>query len=301
MEENRKSPNGTLAVILAAFLWGTLGVFRRYIALPSGTLAFARGVLGALLLLILYPICRQKPDFVAIRRNGIKLVLSGVFLGLNWVCLFEAYRYSVSTAVICYYLAPVLVTLVAGIFMGERLTPVKVICVLAAFVGAALVSGVGTDIGGGQLRCVLFASIAAIFYASVTLTTKTMHEIPSKDCTVVQLLIAAAFLLPYTLIFERSEPRSFDAVTLLCLFAVGILHTGVAFGLYFYSVGRLPAFSVSLYSYLDPVVAIVLSALIFHEKLGVFGVIGAVLVIGAAIVGELEPLLLKRNKKRERS
>ena len=301
MEENRKSPNGTVAVILAAFLWGTLGVFRRYIALPSGMLAFARGVLGAILLLILYPFCRQKPDLTAIRRNGIKLVLSGVFLGLNWVCLFEAYRYSVSTAVICYYLAPVLVTLVAGIFMGERLTPVKVICVLAAFVGAACVSGAGTDMGGGQLRCVLFASIAAIFYASVTLTTKTMREIPSKDCTVVQLLIAAAFLLPYTLIFERSEPRSFDAVTLLCLFAVGILHTGVAFGLYFYSVGRLPAFSVSLYSYLDPVVAIVLSALIFREKLGFFGVIGAVLVIGAAIVGELEPLLLKKNEKRERS
>jgi drug/metabolite transporter (DMT)-like permease len=183
--------------------------------------------------------------------------------------------------------------------MRERLTPVKVICVLAAFVGAALVSGVGADMEGGQLRCVLFASIAAIFYASVTLTTKTMRDIPSKDCTVVQLLVAAAFLLPYTLIFERSEPRSFDTVTVLCLLAVGLLHTGVAFGLYFYSVGRLPAFSVSLYSYLDPVVAIVLSAIVFREKLGLLGVIGAVLVIGAAVVGEIHAFLLKKGKKKK--
>ena len=62
----------------------------------------------------------------------------------------------------------------------------------------------------------------------------------------------------------------------------------------------MPAFSVSLYSYLDPVVAIVLSALVFHEKLGVPLVIGAVLVIGAAIVGELDAFLLKKSEKRER-
>ena len=288
MEENKKSLYGSLAVIWAAFLWGTIGIFRRFIVLPSGMLAFARGVIGALVLLLLYPICRQKPDFAAIRRNVIKLLLSGIFLGLNWICLFEAYRYSVSTAVICYYLAPVLVTLVAGVFMKERLTPRKLICVLLSFVGAALVSGVGTGMEGGQLQCVLFASIAAIFYASVTLTTKTMRDIPAKDCTVVQLLTAAAFLLPYTLIFERDVPRSFDTVTVLFLLIVGVLHTGVAFGLYFYAVGRLPAFTVSLYSYLDPVVAIVLSALIFREKLGWLGVIGAVLVIGAAVLGEIQ-------------
>ena len=290
MEENKKTLHGTAAVILSAFLWGTLGVFRRYIALPSGMLAFARGVIGALVLLLLYPICRQKPDLAAIRRNGVKLLLSGFLLGLNWICLFEAYRYSVSTAVVCYYLAPVLVTLAATFLMKERLTPIKLICVLAAFAGAALVSGVGTDMGENQLRCVVFALIAACCYASVTLITKTMRSIPAKDCTVVQLLTAALFLLPYTLILERSAPRSFDTVTVLFLLIVGVLHTGVAFGLYFYAVGRLPAFTVSLYSYLDPVVAILLSALVFRERLGWLGVIGAVLVIGAAALGELETL-----------
>ena len=301
MEENKNSPHGTLAAIFSAVIWGTIGISRRFIALPSGMIAFARGVIGALVLLLLYPFCRQKPDFAAIRKNGVKLLFSGLFLGLNWICIFEAYRYSVSTAVICYYLAPVLVTLAAGVFMKERLTPVKVICVLLAFVGAALVSGFGTDMQGNQVKCVAFALIAALFYAGVTLITKTMRDIPSKDCTVVQLLVAAVFMLPYTLIFERSEPRSLDAVTVLCLIMVGILHTGVAFGLYFYAVNRLSAFSVSLYSYLDPVVAIVLSALIFKEKLGVLGVVGTVLVIGAALVGELNAYLLKKNEKRERT
>ena len=288
---------GIPALLLAVLLWGTLGVFRRYIGLPSGMLAFARGVLGALFLLILYPICRRRPHFAAIRQNGFKLLLSGVFLALNWIFLFEAYRYSVSVAVVCYYMAPVLVTLAAPFLLGERMTPRKILCVAVAFVGAALVSGIGRGAEGGQIQCVIFALIAAVCYASVTLTTKKMTVIPAKDCTVVQLLVASVFLLPYTLIFERNVTYSMDTVSWIFLFAVGILHTGVAFGLYFFAVGKLPAYTVALCSYLDPVVAIVLSAVFLQESIGWPGIVGAVLVIGAAIAGETDLNRWKHKKE----
>lgn len=290
--------SGLPALIAAAVLWGTMGLFRRYIALPSGMLAFARGVLGALFLLLLYPLCHQRPDFGAIKRNRLKLLLSGLFLGLNWICLFEAYRYSISVAVVCYYMAPVFVTLAAPLLLKERLTLKKLLCVGVAFVGAAMVSVGDQGVQGIQLRCVIFALIAAVFYAGVTLTTKTMQDIPAKDCTVSQLVVAAAFLLPYTLIFERNAQMSFDPVSLSCLVAVGILHTGGAFGLYFAAVGRLPAQTAALCSYIDPVVAILLSALWFKEPMGAFGIVGTVLVIGSAVIGEIS---FQPKEKREGS
>ena len=295
MKKNIDKLLGLPALITAAVLWGTMGLFRRYIMLPSGMLAFARGVLGALFLLLLYLVRRVHPDFAAIRKNGWKLLLSGLFLGLNWICLFEAYRYSISVAVVCYYMAPVFVTLVSPLLLKERLTVKKVICIVVAFAGATMVSIGGQGLQGAQFQCVIFALIAAVFYAGVTVTTKMMHELPAVDCTVSQLAVAAVFLLPYTLIFERNAEMSFDPISIIFLIIVGILHTGGAFGLYFAAVGRLPAQTAALCSYIDPVVAILLSAVWFREPMGVWGVIGTVLVIGAALVGELD---LSRRRKR---
>lgn len=113
-------------------LFGTIGIFRRSIPLPSGLLACLRGVIGGGFLLLLPVLRRKKPDFAAIKKNLLPLLLSGAALGMNWVLLFEAYNYTtVATATLCYYVAPVLVLLAAPMLLKERLTLRKGLC--AAF------------------------------------------------------------------------------------------------------------------------------------------------------------------------
>lgn len=276
--------NARLQVIAAMVIFGTIGIFRKYIPLPSSLLAMARGVIGAFFLLL---IKRQKPDASAIRKNALPLVFSGASLGFNWILLFESYRYtSVAVATLCYYMAPILLILVSPFLLKEKLTLKKLLCVAVALAGMVPVSGILDSGFDGDFRGILFGLGAAALYASVMVLNKKIAGVPVFDKTIVQLLSAAAVLLPYTLLTEDLGAVSVDGLSLGMLVLVGILHTGVAYGLYFGGMGALPGQTVALLSYLDPVVAILLSAVILAENIGIWGYLGAILILGAALVSE---------------
>lgn len=281
MKEGTKA---RLGLITAMVIFGSIGIFRRYIPLPSGMIGACRGLMGAFFLLGVSRLRRQKFDAQGIRRNLVKLILSGVAMGFNWILLFEAYRFtSVATATLCYYMAPVIVILVSPILLKERLTPGKLLCVLAAVVGVALVSGVGE---AGSLTGVLLGLGAAVLYATVVLMNKTLHEVPTEDRTMLQLAAAGLVLVPYSLLAENFSGVTMDGTSIIMLLIVGAIHTGWAYWLYFGSMKALPAQTVALYSYIDPIVAILLSALILGEALTPLGIVGAVLVLGATLVSE---------------
>ena len=112
-----------LSLMGAMVIFGTIGLVRRYIDLPSSFIALARAVIGTVFLLGVVALTKKKPDWAGIRKNGLVLVLSGAFLGFNWVFLFESYRCtSVATATLCYYMAPILVIL-ASPLLKETLSP----------------------------------------------------------------------------------------------------------------------------------------------------------------------------------
>ena len=218
------------------------------------------------------------------------LCLSGAAIGVNWILLFEAYNYtSVATATLCYYRAPMFVILASPLVVGERLTARKLICVLAALLGMVFVSGV-LETGGGSsdLKGVLLGLGAAVLYASVVLMNKQLGDVPAYDrSTIVQLGSSAAVLLPYVLLTEDVGALSFTPATLALLMVVGIVHTGMAYALYFGSLMELKAQTAAILSYIDPVVAVLLSALLLKEHMSLLSGLGAVLVLGAAIVSEL--------------
>lgn len=282
----------TIALIGSMVIFGTIGIFRRYIPLPSGMIACARGLIGMLFLLLYTRFAGIRPDGSALRRNGWKLFLSGLFLGFNWILLFEAYRYtSVAVATLCYYTAPILIILVSPVLFREKLTWWKVLCVAAAVAGMVLVSGITQPSGQGsnQSLGIVLGLGAAVLYASVVLMNKKIEGVTAFDKTIVQLGTAAVTILPYTLLSEKVDPGAFSPVTIGCLLLVGIVHTGVAYALYFGAVTEVRAQTAALLSYLDPVVAILLSALLLGETLGSHGMIGAVLVLGAALLSEFQP------------
>ena len=278
-----------LQLLGAMGIFGTVGIFVKYIPLPSATIAFCRGILGVMFLILLMAVTRQKPAWSAIRKNLTILILSGVAIGLNWVLFFESFRYtSVAIGTVCYYLAPLFLILMSPI-LGERLSGKKLICVAIAFVGMALLSGI-TDSAtatGDQLLGIALATGAAILYATVMLLNKKLSPSPAYDKTVIQLAAASLVIVPYLLLTNGFHFAGLTTIGCVCLLIVGIVHTGIAYAMYFGSMKNLPAHTIAIFSYLDPVLAVVLSTLVLRETLTLWGGIGAALILGSALYSEL--------------
>ena len=284
MNENRKS---LYMLIGSMVIFGTIGVVRRYIPLSSAAIAAARGLVGAVFLLLLRLLRRKKLDRAAVRANLWRLILSGAIIGFNWIALFEAYQYTtVAVATLCYYMAPVFVIMLSPLVLKDKLTARKGICAALAVAGMVLVSGV-LDAGGGSLRGVLLGLLAAALYASVILINKRMTPMPAMDRTVIQLAAAGVVVLPYA-ILTGGGGEALTLGTLGLLAVICIVHTGFAYALYFGSMEGLPAHTIALLSYIDPVVAVVLSAVALDEPLTLWTMVGAVLILGAAVLGERE-------------
>ena len=276
-------------IVSAMGIFGTIGLFVRYIALPSSVIAMARGVIGALFLSLVMAAGKTRPDWTAIRKNLFWLVLSGGALGANWILLFEAYRFTtVATATLCYYLAPILVVLVSPLVLGETMTGKKLGCVLVALGGMVFVSGVvETGLPSlREMRGILFGLGAAVLYACVVLLNKRIGGLSAYDKTVMQLGLAALVLLPYCMAMEDLAGLRPTPVMLGMLLFVGVIHTGLTYFLYFGSLEALNAQTIAVVSYIDPVVAVLLSALVLRESMGLTGAIGAVMILGAALVSE---------------
>lgn len=275
----------------AMVIFGTIGIFRKYIPLSSGVVAMVRGFVGVLFLLLVLAVRRERLSWSAIRKNLALLLISGALIGFNWILLFEAYNYtSVATATLCYYMSPVFVTLVSPLVLREKLTGRKLLLAMVALCGMVLVSDVlrvgVSDIG--ELRGILLGLGAAALYASVILLNKKLQDISAYDRTVLQLGSAFVVLLPYVLAAEDvTAVLTVGPLAIALLAVVGVLHTGVAYAMYFSAMRDLPAQTVAIFSYADPILAVVLSAVILGEPMGIGVAVGGLLILGAALLGEL--------------
>ena len=281
-----------LELIASMFIFGTIGIFVRHIPLPSSMIALVRGFVGAFFVLLFVYLKKSKLDKEAIKKNFIMLALSGAFIGINWILLFESYHYTtVATATLCYYMQPIFVILASPFLLKEKLTPKKVICVLVALIGMVFVSGVlQTGIPAlSEAKGILYGLGAACFYATVVLMNKKITEINAYDKTIMQLGMGAIVLSPYVMLTQDfgSATLSMTPSLWALLLFVGLVHTGVAYALYFDSMKDLKAQTLAIFSYIDPIVAIILSALLLKESMGLYGVIGAVLVLGSTFISEL--------------
>ncbi len=286
--EKKNTAAGKARVIGAMSIFGTIGLFVRFIPMPSSIIACCRGLIGTVFLLVLCLLTGIKLSKSAIRKNLVLLLVCGAAIGFNWILLFEAYRYTtVATATVCYYLAPVFAILTAPLVKKGKLTPVRTICALVALLGMIPLSGVlGGEIQGA--RGILCGVAAAALYAAVVLMNQFLEDISAYEMTVVQLSAASLVLVPYVLFTEDLVAAfSVGAPALLMLLFVGIVHTGIAYWLYFGGLAKVNVQTASILSYLDPVVAIFLSALVLKEEMGLWSIVGAVAILGATLVSEL--------------
>lgn len=277
-----------IKLILSMVIFGSIGIFVRYINLPSEIIAMIRGIVGAGVLYLFTIVSHKKTDMAAIKRNLPVLLISGIAMGFNWILLFESYRYiTVSLATLCYYLAPVFVIILSPIILKEKTNAVKIITTLTALLGMVLVSGVLGSEQTVNTAGILLGIGAAVLYATVMLMSKFLKDISSDDSTIVRLGVAGISVGVYAAFTQDFASIKPDVLSVILVLLVSVLHTGITYKMYFSSMEALPTQTVAIYSYIDPVVSIILSIIILSEPFSMTEFMGSVMILGSTLVCEL--------------
>lgn len=276
-----------IMLILSMLIWGSLALFVNAIGYSSAEIVLARIVTGLAFLLIAYAFSKKKADRRVFAIQMPKMLISGAAMGLNWAALFASYQYvDASIATLCYYIQPVFVMIGSIVFFKQRLSIWRAIGMAAALSGMALVT---TAVMGGSdpVRGVLLALLSGALYAGVVLSVKRLHDLSGLEITIGQLCGALIVMLPYALISHRGAWHAPALREIACMAALGILHTGCALYMYFSAIRRLSVQSVALLGYIDPLSALGFAALFLGDRLSMRQWIGAALILGGALLGEL--------------
>lgn len=289
---------GNLKIISAMLIFGSIGVLVKNMSLSSSEIAFLRAVIGSLFLICVSLFVKQRPSLSAIKENIVLLLLSGAAIGVNWILLFQAYKYTtISNATLSYYFAPIFVVVMAPFVLKEKLTPVKLGCIIAAMVGLLFIVDLRSGTNGAYHHAVgiLYGLSAAVLYASVILMNKFIKNLTGFETTLAQLVIAALVLLPYVLANDELSISSLNVNTILLILLVGVLHTGIAYYLYFTSIKELKGQTIAVLSYIDPVAAVILAAVFLKERMSMIQILGGLLILGSAFLSERADTKLRKQ------
>lgn len=278
-----------LMLVASMTIFGTLGLFVRNISVSSGELALYRAVLAALLLTGFFVLSKQQIPLSKVKKEIPLLLASGVAMGINWILLFQAYKYTtVSAATLSYYFAPVIVTVVCPFLFKEKLTMKQIICFIMSTVGLVLIIGIGDVHGDRNIIGILFGLGAAVFYATVILLNKFIKKVEGIHRTFLQFIAAIITLTPYVLCTSGITLGSLNHIGWINLLIVGLVHTGITYCMYFSSLKELPGQKVAILSYIDPLVAVLISVTVLGETMTMSQVIGGILILGFTLWNELK-------------
>ncbi|THE10724.1 DMT family transporter [Bacillus timonensis] len=277
--------------IIVMLIFGSIGLFVKNINLSSSEIALFRGAVGSLFLLGASFLVKQKFSFKTSKRNLVLLLLSGAALGFNWIFLFESYRYTtIANATLSYYFAPVFVMILAPFILKEKWTWMKVLGITLAFIGFLLVVNPGGEAAVGAYNHsvgIMYGLLAAAFYTTMILLNKFIKDLSDFETTIMQLLTASIVLFPYVLGTQNLNYSDLDLQSISLLVIVGIVHTGVAYLLYFSVLKKLKGQTIAVLSYIDPISAVIMAAIILKESMNVVQMVGGILILGSTFISEM--------------
>lgn len=271
--------------IVSLLIFGSNGVFASHIDMTSAEIVCMRTLIGSLALILVLLISRTKLDWAVMKREAFKLIAAGICLGVNWALLFEAYKLmSVSIATLTYYLAPIIVLILSPLLLREKQSARAYIGMGAAVVGLVLAVGLGD--ASVTATGLIVGLGSAVFYAGLIIFNKKIDGVTGLPLTTIEMVIAACVMLPYVLLTGGHVGFPPDMEGTLYLIFLCLVNTGLACWLYFSSMNRLPARAVALFGYVDPVSALIFSAVFLGDRMGVLQIVGAVLVFAGAAFGQ---------------
>ena len=300
--KKQKTLGAKLSMILACVGFGSIGIFVKAITLPSSEIALYRAVIASVMLFffLLFTGKLKKDKLAALRKSLPRLCLSGVAMGFNWILLFEAYNYiSVALSTLCYYFAPVIVTVASVVLFREKTSLRQWCCSAASVAGLVLIIGVSSVGGGNDLRGVLLALGSALLYASVVLLNKGVGEIDGITRSFLQFTAAAIVLIPYCALTGGFHFMELQGKALWSMLLVGVFHSGVLYCLYFHALSVLRGQESSVLSYIDPLFAVIFSALFLKEQTTAMQLIGGGIILLSTLCNELSFDFIRKKRKQE--
>ena len=274
-----------LKYIFALLLFGSNGIVASLIHLSSYEIVLLRTLIGSLLLIAIFFIAREKLTFYKYKTQSIFLAVSGIAMGTSWIFLYEAYdEIGVSLASLAYYCGPVIVMILSPILFGEKLTKIKVCSFLVVLVGIFLVNGTAFENGVSVwgLACGL---LSAVCYSLMVMFNKKAKDITGLENSMLQLFVAFLTVAIFVGI-KQGYRMEIDTQSIIPILVLGLLNTGIGCYFYFSSIGKLPVQTVAICGYLEPLSAVLFSVIFLKETMLPIQIIGAVLIIGGAMLGE---------------
>ena len=155
-------------------------------------------------------------------------------------------------------------------------------------VGLVMITGIGAlSEGGTDMLGILFGLGAAVLYATVILLNKAIKKVTSIHRTFLQFLAAIVTLVPYVALTGGMTLEKLDGLGWVCLIAVGVIHTGITYCLYFASLKELPGQKAAILSYIDPLVAVLISVVLLGEPMSLMQAVGGLLILGFTLWNEI--------------
>lgn len=272
--------------IAALLMFGSNGVVASYILLNSYEIVFLRTLIGSLFLTLVFALSKKKVQFWKNKSHFLYLAISGMAMGASWIFLFDAYaQIGVSIATLAYYCGPVMVMVLSPVIFREKMTGTKLLGLLAVIIGMLCVNG--QALSQGRTSWGLICGIlSAIMYAIMVVFNKKAVSITGLENSTCQLITSFITVAIFTGLKQGFSINIMQG-NLIPILLLGVVNTGIGCYLYFSSIGDLPVQTVSICGYLDPLSALIFSAVILGERLSPVQIAGAVLILGGAAFGEL--------------
>ena len=288
MENNKVKAK--IKIIVSMIVFGTLSIFIKNIPLSPSEIALFRAIIASISIILYQFISKRRIKFSEIKNDLPLLFISGAAMGFNWILLFEAYNYTtVSIATLSYYFAPVIVMIACPLLFKEKLTLKQIVCFIMSTIGLILIIGIrDANKGAGSFIGICFGLAAAVFYATVIILNKFIKNVTGIDRTLLQFFAAIIVLTPYIFITSGIHLSNIGSIGIINLLIVGIIHTGITYCLYFSSLKDLKGQEAAILSYIDPLVAIIVSVAVLNETITIIQIVGGVLILGFTLLNELK-------------
>ena len=278
-----------MKLTLSMAIFGSIGFFTIHTGIPAVELVFVRCICATLFLGGMWLAVGGHKTEKWDRREIGKAIICGIFLVLNWVFLFKAFEeMSISIAISIYNLAPIFVLILGAVLLAEKMSIGAICATIICFIGSILIVGIDNFtsvedfIGSGFI----WALLSAVCYALTMFTSKTISGLSSYALTFIQTLVGIFMLAPFC------DFGAFEGLTTsnwLYILGTGLIHTGFVYYLFFDSVRSLPTIVVSVLVFVDPVVAIVLDAVLLSFRPSLLQTAGILLIFGAILYTVYQP------------
>lgn len=274
---------GTLEMVSAMVISGTIGFVVLQTGQPSLNVVFWRCFFGAITLLLVcmaMGLLRSQLTW----RTACLAALGGMAIVINWVLLFGAFsRASISVATAVYNIQPFILVGLGALLLGERITAGKMAWLGIAFAGMLLVVQHKPDasyVGADYLTGIAMALGAAFFYAIASVITKKLVGTSPHLIALIQVCVGMVMLAPFTIFSNAAKLPPNDAWVWLA--TIGIVHTGLMYILLYSAIQKLPTLLIGSLSFIYPVVAIVVDYAAFNHRLHLSQLAGAAIILVAA-------------------